>query len=87
MAIQADLPTVYGFIQTNAYIKINNFNGNKDFINFDVLIYASEQSRLDGATHLEQLHFQVPYTDGAGIAGLYAYLKTQEPFLNAVDVI
>jgi hypothetical protein len=85
MAIKATFNTQYGFEQTDAYIKINNFNGNRDEVNFDVLVFASEQARINGKTFMEQHFHKVPYSDGMSIASLYTYLKSLSEFIDPID--
>jgi hypothetical protein len=85
MAIIVSIETNYGFTQDGAYVKVNTFNGNKDKLDFDVLIYVSQAARESGKAFIEQKFYTLPYTNGTGISTLYDYLKTLPEYINPVD--
>jgi hypothetical protein len=82
MALQKTI-TFKGITVTDAYIKIQTFNGNKELLKFDVATYSrAGQQALTVST------FEISYAiDGANpIAQAYAYLKTLPEFSGAKDI-
>ena len=86
MALQCNYTTRFGFVQTDAYIKIATFDGDKTKIDLVVAIYASQAARDSGADVLETKPYRIPYSDGLSIAALYTHLKTKPEFGGAMDV-
>lgn len=71
---------------SDAYARIINFHGNKDIINYMVLIYATEGARQINAKEVNMQGFQCVMPQGPILEGLYADLKTRSGFENATDV-
>ena len=87
MALQNDfVDDNKGLTIANAYVKIGNFNGNKDNVRFDIEVFVNSQARLAGKQPIGLFMFEIPYQDSMSIASLYTYLKTLPEFANAIDV-
>lgn len=70
----------------NCYIRIENINGDKSFLNFDVVFYTNETCNIEIQ---REVHGFIPAEDVYSIRWdkqAYEYLKTQSYFLNAIDV-
>ncbi len=87
MALQLNITTPQGVPAPEAYAQITSFRGNKVTVMFVVDIFFNAAVAVqDGIQPLQSLSYTVPYTDGAGIAVLYTYLKTLPEFAGAIDV-
>lgn len=70
---------------SEAYAKITNIYGNKDQIQYQVVVYASEGARLNNAAQVADHAFYVAMPEGALLPALYENLKRQPGFENAED--
>jgi len=85
MALQISYTSPFGIVLPTAYAKISIFYGDKTTVNFEVLIWADTSARDSGKQRMEQLIYNIPYSQQV-IADLYNYLKTLPEFAGAVDV-
>ena len=87
MALQLNLDqSSVGVPFSDAYAKINTFHGNKDSVQYMVLIYATEGARQGNAKEVGMQGYQCMMPQGPLLEGLYADLKTRPGFENATDV-
>ena len=69
-----------------AYARITTINGTKDRVSYMVSSYYSQEARQANAQHVMLTHFDAEMPTGTLLEGLYAHLKTQPGFENAIDV-
>ena len=68
-----------------AYARITNIYGNKDQVQYQVSVSANADARQANAQEVAQHAFYCPTPTGNLMASLYADLKTQAGFENAID--
>jgi hypothetical protein len=86
MALKLSIPTSsVGIPFTEAYARITNIFGNKDQVQYQVAVYATEDARQANAQDVAQHAFYCPTPQGNLMDGLYADLKTQAGFESAED--
>jgi hypothetical protein len=69
----------------DAYARITNIFGNKDQVQYQVAVYATEDARQANAHDVAQHAFYCATPQGNIMEGLYADLKLQPGFENAAD--
>lgn len=70
---------------TDAYARITNILGNKDQVQYQVAVYATEDARQANAQDVAQHAFYCATPQGNIMEGLYADLKMQAGFETAED--
>jgi hypothetical protein len=70
---------------TEAYARITNIFGNKDQVQYQVAVYATENARQANAQDVAQHAFYCAMPQGNIMDGLYADLKMQAGFETAED--
>jgi hypothetical protein len=86
MALKISVPTSnVGVPFTNAYARITNIFGNKDQVQYQVAVYATEDARQANAQDIAQHAFYCATPQGNLMDGLYADLKLQVGFESGVD--
>jgi hypothetical protein len=86
MALKLSIPTSsVGIPFTEAYARITNIFGNKDQVQYQVAVYATEDARQANAQDVAQHAFYCPTPQGNIMDGLYADLKLQPGFEGAED--
>ena len=82
MALKQNTETQYGFVVSDAYIRVETANVSKDKMTFAVSLYANKEKPFFDAKV-----FSCNYSiDGANpIAQAYAHLKTLPEFAGATD--
>jgi hypothetical protein len=86
MALKISIPTSsVGVPFTEAYARITNIFGNKDQVQYQVAVYATEDARQANAQDVAQHAFYCATPQGNIMEGLYADLKTQPGFENTED--
>ncbi|CAB4146348.1 hypothetical protein UFOVP503_6 [uncultured Caudovirales phage] len=68
-----------------AYARITNIFGNKDQVQYQVVVYATADARQANAQDVAQHAFYCPTPQGDIMDGLYADLKLQPGFEGAED--
>ena len=76
-----------GQAETQAYARITNFFGNKDQIQVQVEIHATEEARQNGRPSIQQEAHYINVEDLKGdiIPAIYSVLKTFQPYQNSED--
>ena len=88
MALQLPNYTHKSIDLTDVYVKIIDFNGDKNSILIRVAIYKNEASSKDSAKTLQPLTFAMDLQNySLSFEGMYAFLKTEPLFLNSVDLL
>lgn len=86
MALKISIPTSsVGVPFTEAYARITNIFANKDQVQYQVAIYASENARQANAQDVAQHAFYCATPQGNLMDGLYADLKLQAGFEDGMD--
>ena len=93
MALKINLiSTQYGIPATEAYVRVMNFNGDKNHMMAMIATYYNSESAATGARPLDQKPYQFAVgqvnTEAGGdgvLAGIYNCLKTLPEFSGAVD--
>jgi hypothetical protein len=86
MALKLSIPTSsVGIPFTEAYARITNIFGNKDQVQYQVAVYATEDARQANAQDVAQHAFYCPTPQGNIMDGLYADLKLQPGIEGAED--
>jgi hypothetical protein len=86
MALKISIPTSsVGIPFTEAYARITNIFANKDQCQYQVAVYATADARQANAQDVAQHAFYCGTPQGNLMDGLYADLKMQPGFENAVD--
>ena len=86
MALKLSIPTSnVGIPFAEAYARITNIFGNKDQVQYQVAVYATEDARQANAQDVAQHAYYCATPQGNIMEGLYADLKTQVGFENAED--
>jgi hypothetical protein len=70
---------------TEAYARITNIFGNKDQVQYQVSVSANADARQANAQEVASHAFYCATPQGNLMDGLYAHLKTQAGFENAID--
>ena len=69
-----------------AYARITNIHGNKDQVQYQVSVSANADARQANAQEVAQHAFYCPTPTSNLMDGLYADLKQQVGFEDAIDV-
>lgn len=85
MALQLHIETSQGFTASTAYARITSFSGNKECISVNVEVHKDAQARIDEKQPIAQHYISLPLTEGATMAQMYAALKQDSNFTNAID--
>lgn len=87
MALKISIPTSnVGVPFTDAYARITNIFANKDQLQYQVAVYATEDARASNAQDVQQHAFYCATPKGGDLMeGLYADLKQQPGFESAED--
>jgi hypothetical protein len=93
MALKINLTsTQYGVPATQAYVRVLNFNGDKNHMMAMVATYYNAESAAAGARPLDQKPYQFAVGqintesgDDGVLAGIYNSLKTLPEFSGAID--
>ena len=88
MAIQINIQeTGIGISFPKAYVRIVDFRGDKNSIQYLVAVYATAEAREKNYSFIETHYFACPMPQGGVdlLPYLYANLKQQERFANCED--
>jgi hypothetical protein len=87
MALQHSFENGFG-VFPEAYVKIQNFFGDKTQLSINVFIWSSMEARSTNKDVIESQTYSVPFdpSSGANMITLYNYLKTLPEFTGALDV-
>jgi len=86
MALKLSITTSnVGVSFAEAYARITNIYANKDQVQYQVSVSANADARQANAQEVAQHAFYCPTPTGNLMASLYADLKTQAGFENAID--
>jgi hypothetical protein len=86
MALKISIPTSnVGVPFQEAYARITNIFGNKDQVQYQVLVSANADARQTNAQAVAQHAYYCATPQGNLMEGLYADLKLQVGFENAED--
>ena len=88
MGLQINLAeTSIGVPAPEAYVKISNFNGDKDSSSCIVEYYMNQAARESASSTIDMQKYRFnSLPTGDILPGLYELLKTQEGFEDAIDV-
>lgn len=85
MAIKIAYASKFGISLPDAYVKIERWTGQKDFLCLSVSLYATQEARDTGTPVMEHFNIELGTNDAHNLASLYTYLKTLPEFAGAVD--
>lgn len=89
MALKKNIILESGLSVSNAYIRIDNLEGNKEFLNITTKSYVDSDSATEGKSELSTIRyaFTPSVADGAAnfIKQGYEHLKTLDAFAGATD--
>jgi hypothetical protein len=81
--------TEFGIPFTEAYAKIDSYNGNNQVVHYTVAVYATKETRDNNSSRIALLHYVCPFPEVLNysniLEGLYVQLKLQPNFENAED--
>lgn len=85
MALQISYDSQYGVTATEAYVRIDRFRGEKQFIAVDCCYYYNEAARTNGQQPIGYHSFTLNISNGATMEQMYTALKDDSNFIGAVD--
>jgi hypothetical protein len=87
MAIQTNIAeTGIGVDFPTAYIKIIDFSGNSQYIQYRVVVFATQEARQKNAAPIDTQVFACPLPENVPIfQHLYENLKQQNQFVDSED--
>ena len=85
MALQKHFTTPQGFTASAAYARITSFSGNKETIAVNVEVHKDAQARTDNLQPISYFNISLALAEGATMAQMYAALKLDSNFTDAVD--
>ena len=87
MALKLPISTSFGIDLPEAYAKISNFSGTKDYFIINVDFFATQAARDAGTPVIKTASYQWNTASAnALLATLYTQLKTEGDFVAAVDI-
>lgn len=89
MAIKLPFETGFGINLQDAYVKIENTNGNSVEQQLLIFVYASETARFNGKSPIDKMSYTFSCSVEEGSPNFikqgYDYLKTLPEFAEAID--
>lgn len=89
MALKLNVTTSTGVEAAEAYVKIKDLAGNKEFVQLNVAVYYSEEAYRSGKEYLYNItHFFKPSVEESSenfIRQGYEHLKTLNEYSQAID--
>ena len=86
MAIKLSYTNSQGFLCPEAYVRIANYDGDKDSIRLGVWIFKDKDARDNNLGTIDQFRLELNITDGATMAQMYEALKALPQFAGAINV-
>ena len=85
MAIKLSYTNSQGFLCPEAYVRIANYDGDKDSIRLGIWIYKDKDARDNDFGTIDQFRLELNITDGATFLQMYDALKDLPQFTGAID--
>lgn len=85
MAIKFSYTNSQGFLCPEAYLRIVDFDGDKDDIRVGIWIYKDQQARIDNLSTIDQFRISLQLKNGATMEQMYIALKQDDNLTDAAD--
>lgn len=86
MGFKLNYQTPFGITAKEAYFKISNFNGRKNFITIFLEVYFNKEARDSDSQCIETKVLNLPIDCGGTFIDMYDAIKALDEFQGAEDV-
>lgn len=85
MALICDVELKSGLTINKAYLRLSNFRGTEEYLNFDINVYVDKKSFVEGKAEVERLSFYMEFDPTRSLVNqVYEHVRSLPEYEDAV---